>query len=286
MPIIAISGQNNNVREKLTTISRNTSATDLPQKPDFKSSSYAKNVSKKTQIGVFFTTLAGLAIPMAMILKKKGLSLNPLKSGLKDFKVAFKSWGPLHINYEDSELPKVVLKLGAGSVLGGLVGGALFDKKEHMKAKCREAVIQFIGNISTPLACVSGGLALFKKIEPKLVNLMPKVKDGAKNAELLNRISKGTPGVIASLALLTAGVLLGNKVGNYINEKIFKVKDNRKIKMCDMSPHIDDLCIATSFAAASSPIGPIIKRVIPAALVVAGVSTGITQERPERLACK
>lgn len=279
MPILAVSKQYTNGKEKLTNISRNTSATNLSTRPEFQSSSYAENVSKKTKIGVFLTTLAGIAIPMAMILKKKGLSINPLKTSLKEC-------GLFKVNYGEGELEKLVTKLAFGSVGGGLIGGAIFDKKENMKAKIREAIIQLVGNIFTPLICVSGGMKMFAKIEPYISKIMPKIKETAKHAETLNRISKGLPGVVAAGVCLLTGVLLGNKVGNTINKKAFKVDDNRKIKMCDMSPHIDDLCLATSLVAANSAIGPVIKRIIPAALMVAGVSTGITQERPERLGCK
>ena len=235
--------------------------------------------SKKTKIGVLSTTTLGVATAMALILKGKGYSLAPAKIFKKGVK-PLKEWGLFSAKYDDKkhEVEKMVISLAAGSVGGGLIGGALFDKKENMKAKYREAIIQIVGNIMTPLACVSLGMRGFEKIQPKISMQLAKLgKIGQ------GKLADGLPKVLASAGCLVSGIFLGNKVGNTINEKAFKVKDNRKIKLADMSPHIDDLCLAISLVASKSSIGPVITRFIPAALMVAGVSTGTMQERPERL---
>lgn len=227
-------------------------------------------VSGKVKAGVFLSTLTGVAIAMAFTLKGKGYSLNP--AGL--FKISPKKWGLFNVHYkkEEKEVEKLVVRLAAGSVGGGLIGGAIFDKKEHMGAKYREAIIQLVGNIFTPLLCVSGGVRLFEHFEPRLLKSMPFLK---------GRWAK-VPNLIASGLSLLVGIILGNKVGNTINEKAFKVKDNRKVKVADMSPHLDDLCLATSLVYPNSKIGGIITRFIPVALMVAGYSTGVAQEKPER----
>jgi len=258
--------QNNNLRNATQAISlrgENNVAKNKHQKEN--------EVSTKVKTGVFFTTLVGVATALAITLKGKGYSLNPSKI----LKTKPKNWGIFSVKYnsKEKEVEKLVGKLAIGSVGGGLIGGAIFDKKENMKAKYREAVIQLIGNISVPLLCVSGGMRLFNKFEPQILKSMPFLKGKA----------TGAPGVIASGISLVAGIFLGNKVGNLINEKIFHVRDNRKIKLADMSPHIDDACLAISLVAAESKIGPQVSRLIPAALMVAGVSTGTAQERPERL---
>lgn len=235
--------------------------------------------STVTKCGVFATTLTGVVLALAILAKSKGYSLKPSQL----FKGSYKDWVLTKMAYKGPE----ILTLGAGSVLGGLTGGVLFDKKEHIKAKLRESVIQYIGNISTPLLCVWAGVEGFKKyLEKKAENLTPKIKIKAdpKIVKGANEAAKSIPLVIATALCLTVGVFLGNKVGNFINEKIFKVKDNRKIKLSDMSPHIDDACLAISLATSDTNIiGHTIARIIPAALMVSGYSTGTAQEKPERL---
>ena len=222
-----------------------------------------KKAPAKVKSGVFLTTLAGVAAAMAITLKGKGYKFSEFFKGLT------------HVTYDSkkAEVEKLVGMLSVGSVGGGLIGGALFDKKENMNAKYREAIIQIVGNIATPLACVAGGLRVFKRFEPKIIQSM----------KLTGKMEK-IPNLIVSAGCLVAGIFLGNKVGNIINEKAFHIKDNRKIKLSDMSPHIDDACLAISLVAADSSVGPVVSRFIPAALMVAGISTGIAQEKPER--CK
>ena len=51
-----------------------------------------------------------------------------------------------------------------------------------------------------------------------------------------------------------------------------------------MAPHIDDACLVASLVAPpDSEYGVYLARIIPAALMVAGLSVGTAQERPERL---
>lgn len=231
-------------------------------------------LSNKQKLGIFTTTLLGVGTALAFILKGK----KDVKYALnlkKIFNTAPSKWGIFNAVYKDEEIPWMVIKLGVGSVAGGLLGGALFDKKENMKAKIRESIIQLIGNIGTPLACVYFGMKGFKKIEPKIQKFLPTAK-----SIKTNKIIKGIPGVFATGLSLCIGIVLGNKVGNLLNEKIFHVKDNRKLKLSDMSPHLDDLCVAVTIAGSENPVIP---RFIPAALMIAGFSAGTAQEKPERL---
>lgn len=224
-----------------------------------------KDVPAKVKVGVFLTTLAGVTAAMLFSLKKHNLSLNPFKNLFK----SPKNWGIFNEKlYSEKELPWLVSKLAIGSVGGGLIGGAIFDKKENMKAKFREAIIQLVGNIFTPLLCVAGGGALFKKyLEPGIIKKLN-----------LNGKAKGVPKAIATGLTLVGAIFLGNKVGNTINQKVFNVDDNRKLKLTDMSPHIDDLCLSLTLGASDSKIGTVLSKFIPAALMVAGYSTGVTQE--------
>lgn len=254
-------------------LSENSLSGNIPSRPDFQKVYLTdpSSASKKTKMGVFATTVAGVAVAMAFILKGKKL---PFGKGL------------LHATYEEKEIPWMVTKLAVGTVAGGLVGGALFDKKEHMKSKYRESIIQLVGNIFTPLLCVWGGSKMFKKIEAPIVK---KLVSSAKS-DALKAIAKEGPAVLASTASLIAGIFLGNKVGNTINKKTFKCDEQRKLKLADMSPHIDDLCLSITLIASQSKIGflkniaPKLTRLIPVALLVAGYSTGVMQESPARLA--
>lgn len=229
-------------------------------------------LSNKKKIGIFTTTLLGVGAVMAATLKKKGYSLK-IKDIINTAKRDYKKLGLLDITYDSKkhEVETLVTKLALGSVGGGLLGGILFDKKENYNAKIRESIIQLVGNIFTPLACVAVGMRTFKKYGDKI----------PETHRLLKIPTKGAANLLASGICLATGILLGNKVGNLINQSVFHSKEERKIKLSDMSPHIDDVCVATSLIAAESQIGPYISRIIPAALMVAGVSTGFAQECPE-----
>lgn len=247
-----------------STVNNSFSAKPLT-KNEFKAYYSNPEMTTVQKAGVFLATLAGVGIVMANILKGKGYSLSPAKI----LKTQPKNWGLLNVKYGEGEIEKLVMKLAAGSVGGGLIGGAMFDRKENMSAKYRESIIQVVGNILTPLACVCGGMKVYKNYKPSILSALPK-------KAIYEKLTK----VIASGASLACGIILGNKVGNFINEKLFQVKDNRKLKLSDMSPHIDDLCLAVSLVGADVPAMP---RIIPAALMIAGFSTGIAQEKPERL---
>lgn len=246
---------------------------EVQNKQNFQHLSYAENVSKKVKIGSFLTTLAGVAVALGFILKKDGHTINPTKM----FKDGFKKSGLYNLEYKDESK---ILKLAAGSIIGGLVGGELFDKKEHRSAKWRESVIQFVGNIAIPVFAVGRGSATYNKHKDAILNAL-KVKNIESKA--LRESASCAPGFAIAAACLAGGILVGNKVGNFINEQVFHVKDNRKIKASDFSAHVDDVCLGVSLIAPASGIGAVINKFIPAALMVAGVSTGVAQERPDRL---
>jgi len=222
----------------------------------------------KVKVGVLATTLIGVATAMALTFKSKKLEFKNPKEFFKHLKT---------ITYEkdNHELEWAVGRLAVGSVGGGLIGGMLFDKKENIKAKVRESVIQLIGNIGIPLSFVAGGMHLYEKhIEPKYIKQL--VKKG------INEKSKAAkiPSVIGTIGCLVAGIFAGNKIGNAINKYIFHSDEKRTLKISDMSPHIDDLGIASTFVVPPDhPCGKIIARFVPAALTVAGYSTGIAQEK-------
>ena len=262
MPIQFVANPNINPTKINVNYHKNSESNDATTKYEY----VPRKIPTKLKVGVFLTTFAGIATAMAITLKGKGYKLNLLDA----FKTHPKEWAIFKVIYdkEKNEVEKLVGRLAVGSLAGGLVGGALFDKKENMKAKYREAVIQLVGNIATPLLIVSQGTRQFEKYEPKILNSMPFLKGNFTKL----------PSLLVSGASLLAGILLGNTIGNFINKKTFHVKGDRKIKLADMSPHLDDVCLVASLTAAESKFGPYVTRLVPAALMVAGVSAGLAPE--------
>lgn len=261
--------------KKLTNISRNVSPSKVAQKPKFESLADSKHASTETNVGVFFMTLAGIGAALAMIMKKQKLPVDFASM----FKRPIKESSLAKVEYKELE----ILGLAAGSVTGGLVGGAIFDKQENVRAKFRESVIQMVGNIAVPLSFVAAGSRLFKKHEKEIDNYIK--SDSIKN-KYIQEIAKHGPGLVVTAACLASGIFVGNKVGNWINEKLFKINDNRKVKASDCSAHLDDVGLAASLVAGNSPLGNAISRFIPAALMVAGLSTGLAQEKSENCHAK
>lgn len=219
--------------------------------------------SNAVKTGVFISTLAGVATAMYMTFRAKKLRMD----NLKDFFTHLKT---VKYEKEKHEVEWLVGRLAVGSVGGGLIGGAILDKKDNFKAKAREAVVQLVGNIAIPLGCVAGGLTVYEKyFESKVVKALK-----------LGEKTKGIPGVILSIGCLVAGVFSGNKTGNFINKEVFGCEEKRTLKVSDMSPHIDDLGVAAAFVVPKDkPVGAVIARIIPAALMIAGISTGVAQEK-------
>lgn len=227
-----------------------------------------ENAPTKLKIGVFLSTLTGVGIAMAMVFKGKGLSFKNPKDFIKNLRT---------ITYKEDEMPGLVAKLAIGSVGGGLLGGILFDKKENIKAKLRESVIQIVGNIATPLGCVYGGNKLYEKFAEAKV--MEKFKLGSKFKEL--------PKIGVGAICLVAGIISGNKIGNFINKTAFNCDEKRTLKLTDMSPHIDDVATAATFAIpGQNPVGMFLQRIIPAALMISGYSVGTEREHSPKVKAK
>ena len=86
---------------------------------------------------------------------------------------------------------------------------------------------------------------------------------------------RAVPPVGLTAAALGVGIIGGNKVSNFINEKISGKKVERHIKGTDFAPHVDDLCLAITLMAPGTPVGEVIAKTIPAFLTVPGYQTGI-----------
>lgn len=234
--------------------------------------------SKKVKLGVSATSVLGVATALAIISKRQGFSLNPSKI----IKTPIKNWAIFKItNKAKNNAPVLdfkggeILTLGTGSVLGGLAGGAIFDKKENFRSKCNEAVSQMVGDIMIPLGFVACPTMLYKDFEglAKKETKHLKLKQVSKFIQG-NRFLKILCPTLVSGAPLAAGIIVGNKTSNYINEKVNGIKHERKIKVTDFAPHLDDVCLAVSLMAEKGPIPDIISRLVPIALTIAGIETG------------
>ena len=219
---------------------------------------------KKIAIGMF--SALGVAASMMLLAKfdkSKKYSLNPakiFKNGLKE------AWNNSYLKNSDYK-SKEIIAMGAGSTLGGLVAGALLDKKENFQAKKREAIAQFT-NISMPIVFVEGLSNVGKYISSKI---MP---NWDKSSSFLKKATSKLPPVIGSMG----GMYIGNKFSNKLNEVIFKKKDDRPIEVTDFSAHIDDICVAATFVAENNPLTKLVSRFIPCALMVAGNEIGSKKE--------
>lgn len=257
---------------------------------------------KCSTAGVFLTTLMGVGTALAMISKKQGFSLNPQK--ILNTKV--KDWALVRIFNKNHPEAKVlefeepeILTMAAGSVAGGLVGGAIFDDKKYFKAKAREAVNQMLGNVIIPVAFVGGTSRIYDKYKTKILSFVPQINYSKNNALLkklsniltpnsldktdkalaatvkyTNKFLKVIPPSALTIVALGAGIFTGNKVSNFINEKVFHKKVERKIHGTDFAPHVDDLSMAISLMADKSAVSSVISRTIPAFLCVPGMETG------------
>lgn len=236
------------------------------------------NLSRKQKTAVLVSSVLGMTPMLAVLAKRKGFSLNPfkiIKTPMKDWAI-FK-FAPKNsvIEFEEPQ----IFSVAAGSVLGGFIGGALVDDKSNLKAKKREILSQLLGNVLVPVLCVGQGSRIFNKYSARLQNLMPKINKNSSSANFINKCLINIPNALSTLGSLAVGIYAGNKVSNFINEKIYHQKVERNIKASDFAPHVDDLCMATSMMNKESTFGSKLARVIPLALLVPGYQTGTAQEK-------
>lgn len=255
-----------------------TSLSKDASKTSFKAGEQEPKASTAVKVGTFLTTLTGVLTAMYFTFKKipsaefKGFNGFKNLDGVNDY---FKAFTKIKYDEKEDELAWAVARLGIGSVAGGLAGGVMLDKKENIKAKCRESVIQLVGNIATPLIFVAGGGKLFEK------HFSPKVVDALNLKRFKWDKAVKIPQILAQTGLLVAGIFAGNSFGNTINKHFFKIDEKRKIKLTDMSPHIDDVCVSSSLVFKESEI---ISRFVPPALMISGYAVGTAQEAPLRIA--
>ena len=207
---------------------------------------------------VAYTTALGALAGMACHAKYKGYSLSPKKM-FKNISNSY--WGK--IKFDD--VP--VITIGAGSCLGGLLGGYVIDhNKENRKAKKREALLQMT-NISLPIVFTEYFGFIGEKLGNKYLD-----KGRPKGQQTYRtKLPKG----ISAIAGLFIGVFTANIVANKINEKIFHQGKGRPVQASDFSAHLDDFCVAANLISDAKPIHWI-SRLVPVALMVAGNEVGNT----------
>ena len=266
--------QNLNINPNLKFTHKNKHQVIKPHQADL---NHKKN-NLKVRLGVFATTLLGVASALAIISKRQGFSLNPKKI----FSQRPRDWAIFKIHNKkrpnDKELDfkeGEILLMAAGSVAGGLCGGFLFDDKKNRKAKIKESVNQMLGDVAIPLSFVALPTRAYKKFEklPQLNTKHIKLKSFSEFVQN-NRFLRILCPVAVSGVSLGSGIIAGNRVSNLINEKVHGEKVERKIKVTDFAPHLDDVCLAVSLMAEKSPVASIISRFVPAALSIAGNEAG------------
>lgn len=237
----------------------------------FSSHNNQEKAPTKVKIAALTGTVLGITAAMAWTFKAKKLPLNKFFHNLVTitYKKPEEEGGKII-----GDMEKLIGRLAIGSVGGGFLFGALADKKENLKAKARESIIQLVGNIFTPILCVDAGLRLYEKFAEN--KILAHIKSTSKSV-------RGLPKAGFSILCLISGLMLGNKVGNTINAKAFNVDDKRKIRMSDLSPQLDDVCVAVGFVAKGGDIGKVVSRFIPLAFTFAGYDTGTAQENPKNL---
>ncbi len=257
----------------------------------FEQKQYLGNDAKKNHVklGVLLTTLLGAGTALAAISKKQGFSLSPSK--IKNTKI--KDWAIFKLPKNKNDASKVlefeekeILFMAAGSVSGGLLGGMAFDDKKHRRSKVKEAVNQMLGDVMVPLAFVAGPTRLYQAFEDLYKENKNtkhvKLKNAAKYVSN-NKFLKIFCPVVVSGTSLAAGIIAGNKVSNYINEKLHKEKVERKIKATDFAPHVDDVCLAVTLMADKSPLSSFISKLVPFALLVPGLETGNAKKHEHKV---
>ena len=227
------------------------------------------------------TTAVAVGAAFAHIAKRQGFSLNPKaikETPIKDWAI-FKLYNKKNPASKDISLEGLeILELASASVAGGLAGGLLFDDKKYRNAKIKESVNQLLGNVTVPIGCVWAISKIYSKYKENIMGLMPQMKETGKKSHIFNKALRCVPFSIATLGALTTGIIAGNRVSNYLNEKVFNKKVDRNVKVSDFAPHVDDIGVAVSLMADKSAAASFIQRTVPLFLCVPGYEVGTHRE--------
>lgn len=210
---------------------------------------WKSDYSKKDKFVVAGTTALGVTGSLLALSKYRGYKINP-RSFWKYFKTT---------KIKATE----IITMGAGTCIGGLVGGHIIDKNlQNRQAKRREAIMQ-MGNISIPILTVD--------LTNRLCNVL----------KVPEKTTKGkSTRAFASLGAIVAGIYLANFIMNKVSNIVFKESSNeRGVKGTDLFPHIDDVLASAQYIDENSNIAHKIARIVPFALMVAGNEVGNKKAR-------
>ena len=170
---------------------------------------------------------------------------------------------------------KDILLIGAGSITGGLSAGIITDNAPKNKVpKLREASLQFFGSLAAPIGILKAANTILDKSGFKL----PKLKGNSKFAKSANVFLEALPKIAVTIGSLVAGMNIGNRIMNKVNNYIFNDNINRTVQKSDYLVHADDVCVAANLLLKDSKvISSITSRALPASFILAGTKTGIQQ---------
>lgn len=174
--------------------------------------------SEKLNLPVIATTISGTVLSILVLRKLQGKALE--KNALNGMNFAEKAKTILksfNIEYGLNEM----LFTSAGSILGGLAGGLIFNKNENKKSKVKESVFQF-NNIAVPTIIIAGLLKLSEQSN-KLKGVFPKI------VSVMAGIGAGMP----------LAAMISNKINNIFIDK--NNQDTRKLRIKDSFVHVDDV---------------------------------------------
>ena len=211
-----------------------------------------KPINKKVIAGSTVGTCSFVGAAVALIGKKQGHKLFS-KFEWSNWNKP-KDWLISKIDYDEKEM----IGIAGSSVLGGFIGGSLFDKRQNIKAKFKEGIFQMIANIVMPISTVGIAVKTFEKFAAyKFAN--PKAKNITK-------------------AIITI-IDYDYTIIQSINDKIFNSQKERKMSIKDLSAQVDDTCLAASMltqgSGAAKSWGKIFSIFIPFALLMPGLETGL-----------
>ena len=225
----------------------------LKQNSLYNNKKECKNNENTVKIGVTSVAILATLGVLYGITRKKGV--NPFKN----------------FNMFKQEIePLDMLKITGVTVPASLITGILLDKnKENTKPKIREGISQMVGNLLIPIL---------------LIDKVCKFKDSLNGKTFKNTIMKTLSKTHKSIYVgvtLVGGLMIGNKVSNFVNSIIFPEHKQRPLKTKDFAVHFDDICFATSLIFKGNKLGNFANRLIPATLLLSAYETGTKTKKDE-----
>lgn len=165
--------------------------------------------------------------------------------------------------------PLDIITMAGFSIAGGGALGAFLDKK-NAKAKLKESISQFVGNIALPVSALTAGAVMAGKTIGKTIFNKNITEQNVKWVKI--------PMSIAGLAI---GMFGGHKIANALNKVLFKEKrtaeEERELSPADLMVHVDDIATTAGMVSKGVPAYQGIARVVPAAIILPGILAGFAE---------